>query len=109
MPESMKAIDAALDRVASKMTPIIRNRALEAGWPKEVAGPMSRIGSANGIGVDIDDSVAGVARDLEFGSPTSAPRSVFSSMHSPQMKKQVEQIAGDSMDELLDRIRGVFK
>lgn len=109
MPESMKAVDAALDRVASRMTTIVRNRAVEMGWPKEVAGRMSMIRSANGIGVDLADEVAEQAKDLEFGSPTSAPRSVFATLHSPQTKKEVEKIAGDSMDELIDRIRSHFK
>lgn len=109
MPESMKAVDAALDRVASRLTPIVRNRALEAGWPKEVAGRISMIRSANGIGVDLDDEVAERAKDLEFGSPTNAPISVFASLHSPQMKKEIERISGDSMDELIDQIRSHFK
>lgn len=109
MPEVPTAVEAALDRVASRMTPIIRNRALEAGWPEEVASRMSMIRTANGITPHVDESVRQQAEDLEFGSMTGAPRSVLSTLHSPRMKKRMETIAGDSMEELLDRMRGVFK
>lgn len=104
----MQAVDVALERVASRMTPIIRSRAIDAGWPEDVASRISMIRNANGIGVHVPKEIEGKAADLEYGSMTNAPQSVFSSLHSPQMKKQVEEIANNSMDELLDRMRGMF-
>ncbi len=91
------------------MTPAIQNRALEAGWPEEVASRMSMIRTANGLGVHVDESVRQQAEDLEFGSATGAPRSALSMLHSPKMKQEMAKIAGNSMDELLDRMRGMFK
>ena len=90
------------------MTPLIRNRAVEAGWPKEVAFRMSMIRTANGLGVHVDESVRQQAEDLEYGSPTSSPRSALAMLHSPQMKKEVASISKNSMDELLERMRGLF-
>ncbi len=107
MPEGMKAVDAALDRVASRMTPVIQNRAVEAGWPESVAARLSMVRSPTGIGVHYSGDPK-EAEDLEFGSTTAGPRSVLTSFHTPQMKKQVEEISRDSMDEILDRLRGVF-
>jgi hypothetical protein len=108
MPEGLKAVDTALDRVASRMTPVIRNRAIDAGWPEEVASRISMVRTANGLGVHVDPSVARIAEDLEFGSMSNAPQSVLSTFNSPQMKKQIERTAHNSMDELLDRMRGLF-
>ena len=108
MPEGMKAVDSALDRAASRMTPVIRNRALEAGWPEDVASRLSMIRTVNGLSVHVDESVREQAEDLEFGSASSAPRSVIASMHSPQMMKKTANITKDSMDELLARIQRVF-
>jgi hypothetical protein len=108
MPEGMKAVDSALDRVASRMTPVIQNRALDAGWPKDVAASLSMVRRPNGtLGVHVDGD-ENQAADLEFGSYTSAPRSVLSSFQSPQFRNSVEKTAKNSMDELLDRMRGVF-
>lgn len=107
--ERVQAVDAALERVASRMTPMIRNRAIDAGWPEDVANSLSMVRNANGVGVNVGKAARQKAEDLEFGSATSAPRSVFTSFNTPQMKKQVEEIARNSMDELLDQMRGVFK
>jgi hypothetical protein len=107
MPEGLKAVDAALDRVASRMTPVIQNRAVEAGWPEDVASRLSMVRSPTGIGVHFSgDSTE--AEDLEFGSATSGPRSVLTSFHTPAMKQQIEKISRDSMDEIIERIGKVF-
>lgn len=108
MPEGLKAVDSALDRVASRMTPVIQNRALEAGWPEEVASRLSMVRTANGIAVHVDDEVADIAADLEFGSSGNAPMSALSTLHSPRTKQFQKRVAHDSMDELLDQIRGLF-
>lgn len=107
MPEGLKAVDTALDRVASRMTPVIQNRAVEAGWPEEAAARLSMVRSPTGIGVHYSGDPK-EAEDLEFGSASSGPRSVLSSFHTPQMKEQITKISRDSMDEILDRLRGVF-
>jgi hypothetical protein len=107
MPEGMKAVDAALDRVASRMTPVIQNRAIDAGWPEDVAARLSMIRTANGslaISAGGDER----AEDLEFGSPSSAPHSILSATHSSQFRQEMKKAAHNSMDELLDRMRGVF-
>jgi len=104
-----KAVGTALDRVAERMTPVIRNRALEAGWPEEVASKLSMVRTANGIVPKVHESVRQQAEDLEYGSPTAGPRSAFSTLHSTRMQQQMSKIAGNSMDELLDQIREVFK
>lgn len=109
MPEGMKAVDSALERVASRMTPIIQNRALEAGWPEDVATRLSVVHTVNGLNVHVDEAVRERAEDLEYGSATSAPRSALAMLHSPQMKNQIADIAKNSMDELLDRVQRVFK
>lgn len=108
MPEGMKAVESALDRVASRMTPIVRNRALEAGWPEGVADSLSMVRTANGIGVHVPPAFQQVAADLEYGSASSAPRSALSTLYSPQTKKMMGTVARDSMDELLDRMKGMF-
>lgn len=108
MPEGMKAVDSALDRVASRMTPIIRNRALEAGWPEDVVSKISMIRSANGLDVHVDEEAREQVEDLEYGSMTSAPRSVLSTLYSAQTKKQIVDISEDSMDELIERVQRVF-
>lgn len=89
------------------MTPLIQNKAVEAGWPEEVAARLSAVKSPAGIGFHFDGDPQ-VASDLEFGSPTSGPHSVLTSLHTPEMKKQVEEISRNSMDEILDRLRGLF-
>ena len=108
MPEGMKAVDAALDRVASRMTPVIQNRALDAGWPKDVAASLSMVRRPDGaLGVRVDGDEQRAA-DLEFGSFTNAPHSVLSSFQSPQFRKDMAKTSKNSMDELLDRLRGAF-
>lgn len=102
------AVGSALDRVAERMTPLIQNRAREAGWPESVASKMSMIRTANGIVPTAHESVRQQAEELEYGSTTGAPRSALTMLHSPKMKQQTEKIANDSMDELLDRMRGMF-
>lgn len=108
MPEGMKAVDAALDRVASRMTPVIQNRALEAGWPEEVAAKISMVRSANGLSVQVEESVRQAAEDLEFGTMRTAPISALATLQSPQMKKQIQSLSRDSMDELIARMKGAF-
>jgi hypothetical protein len=108
MPEGLKAVESALDRVASRMTPVIQNRALEAGWPDDVAASLSLIRTANGIGVHVDSAFRQVAADLEYGSASTTPRSALSTMYSPQTKKMMGSLARDSMDELIDRMKGMF-
>lgn len=108
MPEGLGPVDSALDRVASRVTPYIRNRALEAGWPEEVAASLSAVRTANGIGVRVDPKFAEAAEDLEFGSASSAPRSALSTLHSPKTKKFVQKAARNSADELLERMKRVF-
>jgi hypothetical protein len=107
--EGIPSVDTGLDRVAARITPLIRNRAVEAGWPEEVASRMSMIRTANGLAVHAHPDVRAQAEDLEYGSATSAPRSALAMLHSPKMKQEMKTIAHDSMDELLDQMRRVFK
>lgn len=107
MPVELKAVDAALDRVASRMTPIIQNRAVEAGWPEDVAARLSMVRTPTGIGFHFDGDPE-QAMDLEFGSSSSGPRSVISSMHTAQMRGHLRIVSRDSMDEILARIQRVF-
>lgn len=108
MPEGLKAVDTALDRVASRMTPVIQSRALEAGWPEDVASSISVIRTANGLGVRVEPAYEEVAADLEFGSTSNAPQSALATFHSPKTKQMVRQVAHNSMDELLERMKQVF-
>lgn len=89
------------------MTPVVQNRAVEAGWPEDVASRLSMVRTPTGIGFHFDGDPQ-EAGDLEFGSPSSGPKSVLTSFQTPAMKKQIEQVSRDSMDEILDRLRGVF-
>jgi hypothetical protein len=103
------ALGRSLDRVAARMTPIIRNRALEAGWPEHVASRLSMIRTANGIAPHVDESVRQQAEDLEFGSMSSAPRSALSTLESAKTKQEVARISRDSMDDLINQVRRVFE
>jgi hypothetical protein len=107
MPEGLRSVDAALDRVASRMTPLVQNRAVEAGWPEETAARLSTVRSPTGIGVAFSGD-SEEAADLEFGTSSSGPKSVLTSFHTPKMKKKIEEISRDSMDEILDRLGRLF-
>lgn len=108
MPEGLKAVDSALDRVASRMTHVIRNRALEVGWPAEVAAQISMVRTANGIGIHVEEGAEDAVFDLEFGSSGNAPLSALSTLDSPRTKQFQKKVAHDSMDELLDQVRRLF-
>lgn len=107
MPVELKAVDAALDRVASRMTPIMQQRAVEAGWPEDVAARLSMVRTPVGIGFHFDGDPE-VAADLEFGSASSGPRSVISSLSTAKMQGHLKVVSRDSMDELIARMDKVF-
>jgi len=108
MPEGLKAVESALDRVASRMTPVVQNRALEAGWPEDVVASLSMVRTANGVGVHVASEFRQAATDLEYGSDGNAPQSALSTLYSPKTKKMMGTVALDSMDELVDRMKGMF-
>jgi hypothetical protein len=108
MPEGLRSVDRSLDRVASRVTPLLRNRAEEAGWPKDVARRLSVVRSDAGLGVDFEGD-PNIAGDLEFGSPSAGPRSALSAFQTPKMKQEIDKISRNSMQDILDSIGRVFR
>lgn len=107
MPEGLKAVDTALDRVASRMTPVIQNRAVEAGWPENVAARLSMTRSENTLAVTYDGDPSEAA-DLEFGTPDSSPRSILTKLETPAMKQEIRKSMLSSLDEIHDRVQAMF-
>lgn len=104
----LQAVDAALDRTAARLSPVVRNHAREAGWPADIAARLSMTRTPQGtLSVDYSGDVA-EAQDMEYGTPEQAPRSVLTFFDSVKGKQVIKKATLDSMDELHDRIQGLF-
>lgn len=104
----IQAVDAALDRTAARLTPVVRNRAVEAGWPESAAARLSMVRTPHGtLALDYEGPRT-EAEDLEFGTTTMSPRSVLSMLAGPDARRMTRQTMLDSMDEVHDRLQAMF-
>jgi hypothetical protein len=103
-----QAAEAALDRTAARLTPLVQNRAVEAGWPETAASRLRMVRTEYGtLSLDYSGSQR-EAEDLEFGTQTEAPRSVLSMLAGADLRRVTKQTMFDSMDEVHDRLQGMF-
>lgn len=104
----LQAIDQAMSRTAARLTPAVRNRAVEAGWPEHLAARLSMTATPEGTLSIAYDGPREEAEDIEYGTQDRAPRSVLSYFDTVKGKRLVRETTLDSMDEVHERIQGLF-
>jgi hypothetical protein len=65
------------------------------------------VSSDNTLTVAFDGDLA-EASDLEFGTPSSGPRSVLIKLETPTMKREIQKTMLNSMDEIHERVQAMF-
>ena len=109
MPKG-QAVQAAIHRVADRMTPALRNRALEAGWPEAVAERLSVVhaGAANfrahynGDWHEVDE--------LEYGTQQRGPAAVLGPFfNSRDSHEEFRRAADGAVGEIHSEILEVFR
>jgi hypothetical protein len=108
MPNATTVVEAAITRVADKMTPRLQNTALELGWPKDAAKRLTLIHS-EGMLIAKYDGPDEEVEDLEFGTTRTPPRAAIGNFFgSHQIKKEIQKTTNQSMDEIVASIERLF-
>jgi hypothetical protein len=103
-----KAMDMALDRAASRLTPLIQGRAVDVGWPEESARRLRMVRTQYGT-LSLDyDGPREEAEDLEYGTTTKPPSPVMTFVQGHHGKRLIRNTTLDSMDEIHDRLQRMF-
>lgn len=104
----LQAVDTALDRTAARLTTFIQKHAAESGWPKEAAAGLQMTRTQHGTLALGFNGLTEEAEDLEYGTQDRAPIPVLTVFDSASGKQMVKKTTLDSMDEIHDRIQGLF-
>ncbi len=72
-----KIENKALSDAADRLTPELRQLALNAGWPADIALQIDVEFFEGALYLDYPEEISGKIEDLEYGTPNSAPNAVI--------------------------------
>ena len=83
---------------SEEMTAALRERAMDSGWPTDIASQISVEFDGSSLYFNIPDSIAETVYELEYGTPNRRPTSVLRGL-----KYRLAGLMDDVIDdELLD-------
>ena len=105
-----QAIEAAAKdaakKAARKLTPVLRNQAVAAGWPSDIVLNLT-VESVNGVlYIDYPDADAQRVDDLEYGALGSSPTAVIRPFMA-RYASHLEEIMSNAIVDVINEM-GVF-